>query len=585
MADKKFSNFDDGGEMMVGDIPVGLRPTEPTKNFQFDFPGTGIKDSDGNYLFEYASAGSVAINHLKFISSTTLSPVVITADGGDANIDISITPGASGALYLDGLKWPTSDGAAGTFMFTNGAGVLGFTSGVTTSVQGTANQVLVNGTSGTPQTGAVVLTTPQDIATTSSPSFANLTLTGAAIKDSSGNNLLSFTSTASAANYFNITNQALGTGPSFSAVGGSTDIDIFYLTKGVGSHVFKAEHASPVGFYNGPSYQHQTGFVFAETAATRLVTFQDLSGTVAFLSDIPSVVPSALTRVDDTNVTLTLGGTPSTALLQTVSLTLGWSGTLSGARGGTGVNNGASTITVGGNFAMSGAFAFTGTLTNTTAVTFPTSGTLATTSQLPTPAALTKVDDTNVTLTLGGTPSTALLQATSITAGWTGTLAVGRGGLGISTTPSNGQIPIGNGTNYTAATLTAGTGIGISNGAGSVTISTNGANPWVDQTTSSVTMSANTGYTINNGASLVTLTLPTSSAVGDWVEINGKSSGGWSIAQASGQQIFVSPSNTTSGAGGSLSSASQYDSVRIRCITANTIWVVISQQSAGLTIV
>ena len=43
-----------------------------------------------------------------------------------------------------------------------------------------------------------------------------------------------------------------------------------------------------------------------------------------------------------------------------------------------------------------------------------------------TPAALTKTDDTNVTLTLGGTPSTALLQATSITAGWTGTLGVSR---------------------------------------------------------------------------------------------------------------------------------------------------------------
>ncbi len=40
--------------------------------------------------------------------------------------------------------------------------------------------------------------------------------------------------------------------------------------------------------------------------------------------------------------------------------------------------------------------------------------------------ALSKVDDTNVTLTLGGTPLTALLQAVSITVGWTGTLADGR---------------------------------------------------------------------------------------------------------------------------------------------------------------
>lgn len=49
-----------------------------------------------------------------------------------------------------------------------------------------------------------------------------------------------------------------------------------------------------------------------------------------------------------------------------------------------------------------------------------------------TPAALTKTDDTNVTLTLGGTPATALLQATSLTMGWTGTLAASRGGTGLS---------------------------------------------------------------------------------------------------------------------------------------------------------
>lgn len=50
-----------------------------------------------------------------------------------------------------------------------------------------------------------------------------------------------------------------------------------------------------------------------------------------------------------------------------------------------------------------------------------------------TPAALTRTNDTNITLTLGGTPSTALLQATSLTLGWSGTLAVSRGGTGAST--------------------------------------------------------------------------------------------------------------------------------------------------------
>lgn len=143
--------------------------------------------------------------------------------------------------------------------------------------------------------------------------------------------------------------------------------------------------------------------------------------------------PSALTKLDDTNVTLTLGGTPATALLEAVSLTLGWAGQLSPARGGTGVNNGVNTLTLAGSLATVGAFASIFTMTGITNVTFPTSGTLATTSQIPsvTPSALTRVDDTNVTLTLGGTPATSLLQAVSLTLGWTGTLGVTRGGTGL----------------------------------------------------------------------------------------------------------------------------------------------------------
>ena len=47
-------------------------------------------------------------------------------------------------------------------------------------------------------------------------------------------------------------------------------------------------------------------------------------------------------------------------------------------------------------------------------------------SSTVTPSALTKTDDTNVTLTLGGSPNTALLAGTSLTLGWTGTLADNR---------------------------------------------------------------------------------------------------------------------------------------------------------------
>lgn len=49
------------------------------------------------------------------------------------------------------------------------------------------------------------------------------------------------------------------------------------------------------------------------------------------------VTPGALTKVNDTNVTLTLGGSATTALVNAASLTLGWTGQLSVARGGTGL--------------------------------------------------------------------------------------------------------------------------------------------------------------------------------------------------------------------------------------------------------
>lgn len=57
-----------------------------------------------------------------------------------------------------------------------------------------------------------------------------------------------------------------------------------------------------------------------------------------------------------------------------------------------------------------------------------------------TASALTVTSDTNVTLTLGGTPTTALLHAASVTAGWSGQLSLTRGGTNASLTANNGGI-------------------------------------------------------------------------------------------------------------------------------------------------
>lgn len=199
-----------------------------------------------------------------------------------------------------------------------------------------------------------------------------------------------------------------------------------------------------------------------------------------------------------------------------------------------------------------------------------------------TPAALSTSNDTNVTLTLGGTPTTALLHAASITAGWTGTLEVGRGGLGIGTTPTNGQIPIGNGTNYTAATLTPGTGISVTNSSGAITVASTGAGlTWSTISGTSQTAAINNGYIPTNVA-LTTITLPATAPIGSVIAIAGAGIGGWTLAANTGQTIKMASVTTTSA--GSLTSAELYDAIYVICVTANTTWVVTTAITSGFTI-
>lgn len=133
-----------------------------------------------------------------------------------------------------------------------------------------------------------------------------------------------------------------------------------------------------------------------------------------------SSASTALTKTDDTNVTLALGGTPATALLDAVSLTLGWTGQLSLARGGTN----AGLTAVNGGIVYSTASALAISLAGSSGQILKSAG--EATPTWNTPAALSKSDDTNVTLALGGSYSTALVNAASLTLGWTGTLAAAR---------------------------------------------------------------------------------------------------------------------------------------------------------------
>lgn len=144
---------------------------------------------------------------------------------------------------------------------------------------------------------------------------------------------------------------------------------------------------------------------------------------------------------------------------------------------------------------------------------------------------------------------------------------------------TDGQLVIGStGVDPAAATLTAGTGVTITNGAGSITINATGSGlTWTDVTGTTQAMAVNNGYTANN-AGVVTLTLPSTAAYGSIVAVVGKGAGGWTIAQNSGQIIHFGSVNTTSGVGGSLSSTNQYDVIFLLCTVANTDFTVTRSQ-------
>lgn len=168
---------------------------------------------------------------------------------------------------------------------------------------------------------------------------------------------------------------------------------------------------------------------------------------------------------------------------------------------------------------------------------------------------------------------------------WTGVtltqhaMLVGSSSNGItSTLLTNGQLLIGNtGADPTAAVLTAGTGIKITNAAGSITVAGVGSGlTWTVVTGTAQAAAVNNGYIANNVGQVV-VTLPGVSAVGDIVSVTGiNNATGWKIAQNAGNQIFFGTSTTTSGTGGSLTSTATRDAVQLVCITTNGNWQVLS---------
>ena len=120
--------------------------TSPQLGGMLDVNGQAIGDGTLE-LIKFSETAS-AVNEITVTNAATSNGPEISATGGDTNIDLKLTPKATGKLILDGLSFPNADGSADQFLKTNGSGVLSFADVPSPTLPTVANtsQTIVNAT-------------------------------------------------------------------------------------------------------------------------------------------------------------------------------------------------------------------------------------------------------------------------------------------------------------------------------------------------------------------------------------------------------------------------------------------------------
>jgi hypothetical protein len=178
-----------------------------------------------------------------------------------------------------------------------------------------------------------------------------------------------------------------------------------------------------------------------------------------------------------------------------------------------------------------------------------------------TSANITTLSSTSANITtLTGTN----FSATSLTL--TNALKVAEGGTGVDSTPTNGQLLIGNGTGFALSTLTAGTGMTITNNAGSITLSAVGLPAVTVTSSTAITAAAGINYVLT-GASAVTVTLPASPTISDTIYVT--------VANSLTTNVIARNGKPIQGIAEDMTLNSRYASAQLR-FTDNTVgWVLV----------
>lgn len=356
------------------DTLIGRATTDTLTNKTFDTAGTGnVFKINGTGITDITGTGDVVLDNSPTISSPTVDSGIYLNGSVSGTTKLQ----ASGSAGTNTLTLPSSYndtlvGKATTDTFTN----------KTFDTADTGNVFKVNGTSITDKTGSgsVVLNASPSISTsitTSSASFDLLNTNATTINF------------AGAATTLNI-----------GAINGTTyilgNLDVKGTTTTIESvTVQAADKLIELAYQTSPTdVGADGGGIQLDGTTNKTIIWYTTNNSWNF-SEHVNLVSGKSFYINDSSVlsSTTLGsGIINSSLTSVGTLTGGtWNANIIGSTyGGTGVNNGSNTITIGGNistansFTTSGNYSLTLTTTNTTNVTLPTTGTLSTLSGVET---------------------------------------------------------------------------------------------------------------------------------------------------------------------------------------------------------